>query len=89
VQRAQVGGAGVSPAVLWRDAHAKIASGTLAPPSSRCAAIVWDHRSMYSDRGEKCGLVVRGFLAVVAKILVFFTGFNDVFFVPLLAKGFK
>jgi len=82
VQRAQVGGAGVSPAVLWRDAHAKIASGTLAPPSLALRSKVWEHRSMYSDRGEECGLVVLWFLAVVAKILVFFAGFNDVFFVP-------
>jgi hypothetical protein len=66
-----------SPAGRWRH------------QASRCAAIVWDHRSMYSDRGEKCGLVVRGFLAAVAKVLFFFGAFNDVFFVPLLAKGFK
>ena len=81
MQRAQVGGAGVSPAVLWRDAHAKIASGTLAPPSLALRSKVWEHRSMYSDRGEKYGQVARRFLAVVAKILVLFAGFNDVFFV--------
>jgi len=35
---------------------------------------VWEHRSMYSDRREECGLVVLWFLAVVSKILVFSLG---------------
>ena len=86
MQRGQVAQASACDFGFGTNGKAHRLKSVLPKPASHRNAIqriklVPENKKRFRVR-EKCGLVVRGFLAVVEKILAFFAGFNDVFFVP-------